>query len=190
MKMKKLITVLACASLGLFSSAGFAGKGINYSYAEAGLANVDSDGGDATGAGINISYGALDNVHAKLSYSRFAGDVDENRFSVGVGGNFSVAENVDLTGSLNYVDFEGTKSSKDKTDGYLVDIGIRAKVTKDVELNATVGSIHLEDDDNTAFSVGGVVKLHKKFSLTAKVSQFDTEDDDDTTVFIGVRLNM
>lgn len=196
MKMKKLITVLTCVALGLFSSAGFAGKGLDYSYAEIGYVNIDSDAADGDGFGINTSYAALDNVHVKLGYARLfddgpGEDLDVNRFTVGVGGNFSVAENVDLTGSLNYVDIEGTQSSNDKMDGYLVDIGIRAKVTKKVELNATVGSLHLEDEDNTGFSVGTVVKLHKKFSVTAKVSQFDADaGDDETEFFIGIRLSL
>lgn len=194
--MKKIITVLACISLGLFSSTGFAGKGLDYSYAEIGYVNIDSDGADGDGFGINISYAAMDYVHVKLGYSRIfddgsGNDLDVNRFLVGVGGNYSVAENVDLTGSLSYVDVEGTQSSNDKMDGYLVDIGVRAKVAKKVELNATVGSLHIEDEDNTGFSIGTVVKLHKKFSVTAKVSQFDVDGgDDETEFFIGIRLSL
>ena len=196
MKMKKLITVLTCVSLGLFSSTGFAKKGINYSYAEFGYVNVDSDAGDSGGFGFNISYAALDFLHIKLGYNGLfdnEDDVsfDQSRILFGIGGNYSVAENVDLTGSVSYVDFETTGDIKTKEDGYLVDIGVRAQASKKVELNATVGSIHLDNEDNTAFSVGGVVKLYKKFSATVKVSQFDIEDgDDDTSIFIGVRLNM
>ncbi len=196
MKMKRLITILACASLGLFSSAGFAGKGLSYTYAEIGYTNIDSDIAESDGVGINISYGAMDNVHVKLSYTRLfvdkvggsSVDIDVNRFMVGVGGNFSVVDNVDLTGSLNYVDAEFSGDIKDKSDGYLADIGIRAKVTKEVELNAFVGSLHLESNDDTGFGVGAVVKLHKKFSATASVRQFS--DDDETEFFIGVRLKL
>jgi len=179
--------------------------GLEYSYAEFGYTNIDSDRIDK-GDGISalVSYAALDYVHVKLGYTRVFDideytkadatvisdpDIDINRFSVGVGGNYSLTDSVDVLATLSYIDEEYTGSDlKASEEGYLLEAGVRAQAAKKVELNAMAAARHLAGESDTGFGVGAVIKLKKKFSISARANHFS--DDDETEIFLGLRLNL
>ncbi len=73
-------------------------------------------------------------------------------------------------------------------DGYLAEAGVRAMVTKKVELNATVSSLHIGGDDDTGFGAGGVYNLYKRWSATGSYRYF--EDDDEGEFFVGIRYRL
>ncbi len=191
----KLIPSLVCAGLAvapLFADA----KGLEYSYAEIGYSNLDADSADADGVTARISFAALDYVHVKAEYSRLfvddiegttSDDVDFDRFVIGVGGNYSVTDTIDVLGTVSYVDAEFTGDVKESEEGVQVEAGARAMVGKKAELNASVIYLDVGDFDDTGFGVGGVVKLKKKFSLSANARAFD--EDDQIEFFVGLRVN-
>lgn len=191
----KLIPSIVCAGLAMAPLHAGA-KGLSYSYAEIGYSNLDADSAEADGVTARISFAALDYVHVKADYSRLfvdkikgtsSDDVDYDRFVIGVGGNYSITDNIDVLGTVSYVDAEFTGDLKESEEGYQIEAGARAKVSKKVELNA--GAIYLDagDFDDTGFGVGAVFKLKKKFALSANARAFD--EDDQVEFFVGLRVN-
>jgi len=198
MNNKRLLLVVACIWLGMVAQPANA-KGLNYTYAEIGPAYADADHVDGFGVTAAVSYAAMDFVHVKLAYSRFFLDVDDlstpgteldvdlDRFLIGVGGNYSVTEKIDVLATVSYIDaeFSGDIPSE-SDDGYQIDAGIRALVTKKLELNATGTSLHIDGDTDSGFGAGAVYKLKKKLSLTGNGRYLS--DDDELEFFAGLRL--
>ncbi len=73
---KYFLGIAAAASLATFSQMTAAG-GFNYTYADAGYRNIDSDHYSGDGFQVGFSYGATDYIHVVGSYSRlWIDDVD------------------------------------------------------------------------------------------------------------------
>jgi len=70
----RFIAALGCVLLTAVSQ-GANAKGFNYSYAELGYTNINSDPVDASGATVELSIAAMDYVHVKAGYSHF-GDAE------------------------------------------------------------------------------------------------------------------
>ncbi len=191
MKNKQLAAILTGTLFAAVTQLAIA-KGPIYTYAEIGYINLDGDGIEGNGGGVNISYSATDHVFLKLGYARFkldTPDADADRFQIGLGGHMEVAKDIDVLGSLSYVDVEfsnGVPAFGD--DGYLAEVGVRGMVNKKFELNATVSQLHISDNDDTGFGIGAVGKIAKKFWLTGSYRQF--QDDNEGELFIGVRLKL
>lgn len=191
----RLIPSIVCAGL-VMAPLSAGAKGLSYSYAEFGYSNLDADSAEADGVTAKISFAALDYLHVKAEYSRLfvdeitgtsSDDVDYDRFVIGVGGNYSVTDTIDVLGTVSYVDAEFTGDLKESEEGYQVEAGARAMVGKKAELNAGVIYLDVGDFDDTGFGVGAVFKLKKKFALSANARHFD--EDDQTEFFVGLRLN-
>jgi len=208
----RLPAVLAGMVLGM-SSLGVAAKGLNYTYAEGGYTNIDSDTAEADGATARISIGATDHVHVKLEYTRlwidtkdngFFGNTTDNinasRFLLGAGGNFTILEKagffdtVDLLGTLSYYDLEnsgkdGSGGSHDNSDrGYQFDGGVRTLIGKNFELSAGASRIDVDTYEDTGFHAGAVYTFYKKFSAVGTVRHYS--DEDMTEYFLGLRLDL
>jgi len=190
-----LIPSILCAGLAMAPLHAGA-KGLEYSYAEIGYSNLDADSAEADGVTARLSFAALDFLHVKAEYSRLfvdnikgtsSDDVDYDRFVIGVGGNYSVTKNIDVLGTVSYVDAEFTGDLKESEEGYQVEAGARAMVGKKAELNASVIYLDVGDFSDTGFGAGAVFKLNKDFSLSANARLFD--EDDQTEFFVGLRLN-
>lgn len=203
MKSSKLIAMVSALALGAATQVAVAAKGLSYTYAEAYLTGFDADKYDGHGGGVNISYGATDLLFLKMGFARTVIDtstisgIDTDRFHIGLGAHFAVADKVDVLGSVSYIDYEyagGIPSTAD--DGYQVDLGIRAMVSKKVELNGGLLFRHMNydtalgvaDDDETGAEIGTVIKLKKKWHFTGKVEYRD--ETEETGVFAGIRLNL
>jgi hypothetical protein len=201
MNINRLISITAGTCLALAGHLAVA-AGPNYTYAEAGYTNVDGDHIEANGASVNISYGATDHIFVKLGYTRLvldeltsgmtiASDGDADRFQIGLGGHFGITDNIDVLAAVSYVDIEFTgitPLSSFGDDGYLAEAGVRAMVTKKLELNATVSALHLGSDDDTGYGVGAVFNLKKRWSLAGSYRQF--QDDDEGELFAGLRFRL
>lgn len=171
-------------------------KGPDYTYAEAGYVNVDGDLVEGDGASVNISYGATDHIFVKLGYSRLfledtmsPADADADRFQIGLGGHIGLTDNIDALAAVSYVDIEfggGVPANSD--DGYLAEAGVRAMVSKKLELNGTISSLHLNGNDDTGYGVGGVYNFHKRYSVSGSYRQF--QDDDEGEFFVGLRFRL
>lgn len=202
MKTNRLIAVFAVLGLAFVSQSALA-KGPSYTYAEIGYTHFDADQYDGNGAEVNISFGATEHFFASLGYSRLfidasavSGDIDADRFNIGIGAHMPVTDNIDVLGVVSYLDVEYSGAIPTESDeGYLVELGVRGMVSKKVELNATATYQHLaytsvlgvSDDDDYGLEVGTVIKLKKKFHLTGNVSYFN--ETEEANGFIGLRVN-
>jgi hypothetical protein len=181
-----------------------AAAGPSYTYAEIGYQHLDADKYDGNGARVNISYGATDNIFVKMGYARLfvdatglSGDIDVDRFNIGIGGHMALSDKIDALAVVSYVDNEYSGAiPTEADDGYQVDLGVRAMLSKKAEVNATATYRHMgltsafgvADDDDTGFELGTVIRLKKKFHFTGNISYFDEAEE--TGVFAGIRLKL
>jgi len=203
MNIKQLSAIVAGLSLWCFSQL-VAAAGPTYTYAEIGYQHLDADNYDGNGARVNISFGATDHIFLKMGYARLfvdatglSGDIDVDRFNIGLGGHMALTDKIDALALVSYLDNEYSGAIPTEADeGYQVDLGVRAMLSKKAEINATATYRHMgltsafgvADDDDTGFELGTVIKLKKKFHFTGNISYFD--ETEETGVFAGVRLRM
>lgn len=199
MKKTRLVAVATGVVLAAATQLATAADGPEYTYAELGYVNTNGDDVDGDGFDANISFGATDLIFLKFGYRRdwldvtgVTGDVDANTFLIGAGAHYTVMDQLDLVGSLSYVDIEYSSITPSQgDDGYEASIGVRSMVTKELELNAfaalvTTGNLVNNDDDDTVYSLGAVYKLNKDFSL---VGNFDHGEEVDN-YGVGIRLGL
>ena len=206
MRKNYFLGIAAAASLAAFSQMTAAG-GFNYTFADAGYRNVDSDDFSGDGVQVGFSYGATDYVHVVGTYSRLwvdnidgasSVDVDIDEFTIGFGGHYSITDSIDLAGTVVYVDDEYTGDAKpdnlgfktninDSEDGYQATIYGRIQAMKNLELTPHV--VHRDvGDDDTGFGLGLVYNLNKKFAIRVRGTHFS--DEGATNLFAGLRLYM
>jgi hypothetical protein len=191
----RFIAALGCALLTGVSQ-GTSAKGFNYSYAELGYTNINSDPVDASGATAELSIAAMDYVHIKAGYSRLwvnnveggnNDNIDIDSFWLGMGGNYPVHEKVDITGTASFIDDEYTGDSNNSERGYELEFGGRVQALQKLEMTPSLVRVHTDNYEDTGYSLGLVYALNKQFSLRTRVRKFS--DDDLTDFFAGVRLN-
>lgn len=195
MNKNRFIAAWGCVLLAAVSH-GTGAKGFNYSYAELGYTKLNSDPLDASGANAELSVAMGDYVHFKGGYSRLWVDsvknsnndnIDIDSFRIGLGGNYSVHEKVDLTGSASYVDNQYTGDNNNSDRGYELEFGARVQALEKLEVTPSIVRLDTDPYQATGYSLGLVFALNKQFSLRTRVRKFS--DDDVTDVFAGVRLN-
>jgi len=204
---KVFLGIAAAASLAAFSQMTAAG-GFNYTFAEAGYRNVDSDNYSGDGLQVGFSYGATDYIHVIGNYSRLwvddidgasSVDIDIDEFVIGLGGHYSITKKIDLVGEVSYVDDEYTGDARpfylgyktninESEEGYQATIYGRIQVLDKLEMTPHVVYRDV-DDSETGFGLGLVYDLSKKFAIRARATSF-TGDNDTTNLFLGLRLNM
>lgn len=191
----RLIAILGCVLLLAVSQATNA-RGFDYSYAEVGYTNINSDPVDASGATTELSIAAGDYVHIKGGYSRLwvnnvkgsnKDNIDIDSFRIGMGGNYTIHEKIDLTGTVSYVDNENTGDNTNSDRGYEAEFGARVQALKQLEMTPTIVRVHTDNYEDTGYSLGLVYALNRKWALRTRVRRFN--DDDVTDFFAGVRLN-
>jgi hypothetical protein len=164
-------------------------EGMSYSYVEADYVDVDIDNAPSgDGFGVRGSVGFLDNLFAFADYLDASVDVvDIENLSVGIGGHYPVADNLDVTGRIGYTEFDlsapGFGSVSD--DGYLLSLGLRGQVSQ-FEAEGNVIYTDLSDGgDETAFEVAGRWNFTEMFSAGVAYRV----GDDINTLYAGVRLS-
>ena len=206
MTKKYILAITAAASLATFSQISAAG-GFNYTFAEAGYRNIDSDNFSGDGAQVSLSYGALDYLHLVGTYSRLwiddidgtsDADVDLDEFTVGFGSHYSITDKIDLAGSVVYVDDQYTGDARPDNLGYKTNINnskegyeatIYGRIQAMKKLELTPHVIYRDvDESETGFGLGLVYDLTKKFAIRVRGTHFS--DSDTTNLFVGMRLNM
>jgi len=203
---KKYILGIAAAGIATFSQM-TAAAGFNYTFAEAGYRNVNSDPLDGDGVRVSLSYGATDYIHIVGDYSRMWIDdvdgasnvsIDLDEFKVGFGGHYPITKKIDLAGTITYVDDQYTGDAvpsnlgyktkiNDSEEGYETTIYGRIQAMKKLEMTPHI--VHREvEDSSTGFGLGLVYDLTRKFAVRFRATRFD--DDNATNLFLGMRLNM
>jgi len=151
---------------------------MSYNYVD--LAYVDQDidgvGPSADGFGLRGSIGFAENWLAFAEYtSTSVQGVDIEQIAVGFGGHYGLTDQLDLVGRVGYFEINldsGPLSADD--DGYLLDLGLRGRVTEGVEVEGGVRYTDLsEGGDDTALFVGGRFHFNKTWAVGAEYQSGD-----------------
>jgi hypothetical protein len=178
MKLGKVVLgglVLAAAPLAAMAD------DMSYSYVDAAYVETDIDNAPtADGFGLrgSVGFGANWFVFADFASQSVQG-IDIDSYDVGFGGHYGMTESLDLVGRIGYtkaeVDAGGGFSADD--DGYLLDLGLRGRVTDGVELE---GGVHYTDfsdgGDNTGLYFGGRFHFNKTWAVGAEYQSGDDAD--------------
>jgi hypothetical protein len=204
---KVFLGIAAAASIATFSQATVAAGDFNYTFAEAGYRNIDSDNYSGDGFQVNLSYGATDYMQVVGSYSRLwvddidyatSVDIDIDEFTIGFGGHYSITDKIDLAGDVVYVDDEYTGKARpyflgyktninESEEGYQATVYGRIQVMKKLEMTPHIVHRDVEESE-TGFGLGLVYDLSRKFAIRVRGTHFS--DNSTTNLFLGVRLNM
>lgn len=190
--MRKAITVATLAALGLTGTA-FAADNLSYSYVELGYLNSDYDDldVDADGFGVMGSLAFTPNLHGFASYgSQDVDDVDADldQFEVGIGGNWTLSDKLDLIATVSYVDVEldGPGNFDADDNGFALGAALRGRVTDVLELRGGIKYTELDDSgDDTSLNLGARYYVTPMFAIGADVGF----SDDVTTWVLGARLD-
>jgi len=196
MNNKRLTAMLAGVLFAAVAQQAAAAKGPEYTYAEIGYIYTDSFLVKTNGVGVNLSYGMTDHLFIKMGYSRLfldfqtiSADADADHFQIGGGAHFAITDTIDVLGALSYVDTEVTNGVPAYgDDGYLAEAGVRAMLSKSLEVNATVSSVHQDGEGDFGYGIGGVVGITRHLSLNGSVQHF--RDDNDNELFLGLRMDL
>jgi hypothetical protein len=150
--MKTFKLLLATAALAVSGSA-LAGPSYTYadfSYSEALFGTTDA-------IAVSGSYAVTDQIHLLGSYVDGETDLlsDFDGYSVGVGYNRAMTDNMDLVFRVGYADIDVDLAGS--SDVITFEVGPRAMVTDDLELNAAVTYVDSDDLDASlaGLRVGG-----------------------------------
>ena len=174
MSLTKYLLLLSVLVNGAFlvSSANAQDPDISYTYVDIGYVNMDADDVlgvdvDGDGWGVRGSAAIHPNIHLIGGYSGIGldDDIDLTAWDVGIGYNYSVADNTSLFATVAYVDGEAEKGSFSEDDnGYALGAGvrymlvtdfIRASVLDGIEFQGGIDYVDLGDiGDDTSLSAG------------------------------------
>jgi hypothetical protein len=182
---KTMLGSLLLAALPLAAQA----EGMSYSYVEADYVDVDIDNAPSgDGFGLRGSVGFANNWFAFADYVDASVDVvDIETISVGVGGHYPVASNLDAVGRIGYteVDLSAAGFGGASDDGYLLSLGLRGQMSQ-FEAEGNVIYTDLSDGgDETAFEVAGRWNFTDMFSAGVAYRV----GDDVNYLYAGVRLS-
>jgi hypothetical protein len=189
--MRRTITAAMLVALSYVGPA-LADEAISYSYLEAGYVRTELDDFDVNGDGPGIrgSYALAKHVHGFAAYSKqdFDFDISADQWAFGAGVNFSLAERLDVVGTLAYVGIKLDAPGIPSIDDSGVEIGaeLRGRVNNALELHGGVAYTNLNDSgDDTTGTAGARVYVTKMFALAADASF----NQDGTTWMLGARLD-
>jgi hypothetical protein len=176
----------------LLAGSAAAGEGPRYTYGELGYSRVDFDNfsEDADLFNASGSLAVTDRVHLIAGYSNGSIDgsgvnVDLESATIGAGVNFPLNEKIDLVADAAYAwaKVDANNFGSDSDDGYALNVGLRAMLTPQFELNG--GGTYVDiSDDNTAAYVGAVYNFTDMFALSGNISVGDNA----TAYSAGLRL--
>lgn len=138
-----------------------AAESFDYTYIEAGYVSTELDVGpldvDGNGLGVRGSYAFNDSWYgfAGIADQEFDFDVDGTQFNAGVGWHNALSDTVDLLAEASWVSVEldsGFASADE--DGFGLGLGVRAHAWENVQLEAGINYVDLDDSD-TSLDVAG-----------------------------------
>lgn len=191
MKLFGMTKMSLVALVATISAPALAENKLSYSFVEAQYIDTEIDDFNVDGDGLGLVGSVALGEHffigagyADLDYDR---GIDSQQRSVFVGAHTPINSSTDLVGSIGYTDVNlDSRFGSADVDGYTLGLGVRSMVLEDLELNAGVKYVDLDEDgDNTSFSLGGRYYVADNLSLGAS-AQFDS----DVTTWVGsLRFN-
>jgi hypothetical protein len=176
----------------LLAGSAVAGEGPRYTYGELGYSRVDFDNfsEDANLFNAAGSLAVTDRVHLIAGYSNGSIDgsgvtVDLESATIGAGVNFPLNEKIDLVADAAYAwaKVDANKFGSNSDDGYALNVGLRAMLTPQFELNGGGTYVDIANDDTAAY-VGAVYNFTDMLALSGNISVGDNA----TAYSAGLRL--
>jgi hypothetical protein len=161
---------------------------MSYNYVDAAYVQTDIDGvgPSADGFALRGSIGFADNWFAFAEYaSQSVQGIDLDTTAVGLGGHYGLNEQLDVVGGVGW--FSADVSPGFSDDGYLLNLGLRGRVTEGVELEGGVRYTDLggNNGDDTAFYAGGRFHFNKTWALGAEYQS----GEDSSSILAYVRAS-
>lgn len=186
----KIGVVVLAASV---SASALAEDKLSYDYIQAAYTDTEIDDRnfdvDGDGLGLSGSVSLNDSIFVNAGFANqdFDRGVDVDQWSIGIGGHMPLTANTDLIGTVSYVDVEvDSRFGSADTDGYGLGIGVRSRVYDNIELEAGIKYVDLDDGgDDTSLAFGGRYYFVEQFSVGAGVELAD----DVSSWNLGVRLD-
>ena len=189
--MRKGFILGSIAALSLAGPA-MAEDGFDYSYVELGYVKSELDDFDVDGDGLGLrgSYEFTENFHAFAAYTDqdFDFDVSATTLEVGAGFAWPVNPNMDIVGTVSYIQGEiDVPSFGDfEDDGFAFGAGLRARVIEKLELTGGLKYVNFDAAGNdTTLGAGARYFFTNMFAAGVDVNF----DDDGTTWMLGGRLS-
>ena len=151
---------------------------MSYSYVDLAYVDTEVDGVGPSLDGFALR-GSISFAENWFAFGEFAAQsvsgVDLDTYTVGLGGRYGIADNLDLFGRLGWTKVEVSSGPIDvDDDGYLVDAGLRGRVGDAVELEGGVRYTDFSDGgDSTGLFVGGRFHFNETWALGAEYQDGD-----------------
>ena len=160
---------------------------MSYNYIDGAYVQTDIDGvgSSADGWALRGSVGFGQNWFAFAEYaSQSVQGFDVDSAAIGLGGHYGLTEQLDVVGSVGYFSVDLNPGGSD--DGYMLNLGLRGRVTEGVELEGGARYTDLSDGGNdTAFYVGGRFHFNKTWAVGAEYQ----DGNDSSSILAYVRAS-
>jgi hypothetical protein len=141
---------------------GAAAQDLDYTFVEAAYVDTEVDAGpfdiDGDGLALTGSYLITDTVFLLGEYSSYDydGSLDATSYALGAGMRWGLKPELDLVGDLSWVHAELDRpvQSDIDDDGFRFGVGLRSRVHDDIEVQAGIRYLDLDDSD-TFLTLGG-----------------------------------
>jgi hypothetical protein len=191
--MRKAITAASAVAALCFMAPALGDEGFSYSFVELGYMNTEIDDLDVDGDGLGLrgSIEFTDRFHGFAGYSDLDLDFDVSttQMEVGVGLNWPVSPNVDLIGTVSYLNLEvDLPAPFGSADDSAIALGgaLRGRVGEQLELRGGLTYAEFDEGGNdTAFNVGARYYFTKMFALGADIGF----NEDGTSWTLGGRFD-
>jgi hypothetical protein len=179
-----------------------ADSGLSYSYLQLGIGSGEMDI-----AGVSLDFDEVvvsgsfelnDSIFGILAFNR--GDIDTGvpgvsleteGVQVGIGFHTAVSSGTDIYGALSYIDtkltasISGLGSSRVAEDGHAIGIGIRSRISEQIELGVGWNIVEIGDaDSEQSLNFGAVFDVSDRVGLGLTIVNSDNFD----AVLVGLRV--
>ena len=188
---KAMLGGVALAAVPFLANA--AESDMSYRYLQAGYVEAEEDFFGETLSGFNVggSFGFAENFFVfgefeSMEISEGGASLELDTTVVGLGGNYPLSDNIDLTGRIGAAELEfGGVLSGDES-GYLVAAGLRGQAGDSVELEFNVVHLDLGDGlDDTGFEAGARYNFNENWAAGLEYQDVGEL----ATFFAGVRYS-
>jgi len=182
----KIITTAPTIILAGIIILGFAGTvhaaNFDYNYIEGAYESIDLDGPDADVFRLSGSYELTPHLNIIGEYA--TGDVDNptggsdldfDEAVIGLGYHTGITGSTDLTANIKVINQDIDLVGDDT--GYGLGVGLRHKLADNVEVNANVDFVDVNDNEDTSLELGARYYFNKAYSAGLSYST-STEDVD------------
>ena len=188
--MKKLFAITSLALLTSTAFAAEAGKtdtGLDYNEASVSYVSLENQSVTYTGYAVNATYLLSENFFIGGIYS----SVEKSTTSISstsgsVGYRMPIASNVDGYAAVGYASSTAKTTSSKTSDSYPMALGIRAAVTPDIDVRASVNYTEATDAQ-TGFSAGFKYKFNNNMFVNG-VYAYAKDTKAYTTYTLGVGI--